>query len=182
MSKKTLIFASILILFAAFSRLLPHPPNFTPIIAMGLFGGAYFNSRSLSILIPLLAMFLADFALQTGFWLGLREYAGFHSSLLAVYAVIALIAVIGWNLKDKISVPKVGMFALLSSVLFFVVTNFSVWMFSGFYPTNFSGLVACFTAAIPFFGNTLFSTLAYSALLFGSFAYFKSKQTTKVFA
>lgn len=176
MNKKVLSFACMLVLFAAISRLLPHPPNFTPILAMGLFAGAYFNKKFLTILIPLAAMFLADTALHTAYLSGFREFAGFHSALFPIYGIIALIAMIGWSLKDRVSVLNVGVFSLFASILFFILSNLAVWGTSGFYPMDFNGLIACYTAAIPFFGNTLISTLAYSALLFGTFEYFKSTQ------
>ena len=182
MNNKILAFASTLIVLAAFSRLLPHPPNFTPIIALSLFGGAYFSKKSWSIMVPVLAMLLSDLALQTAFWLNLREFPGFHSSMWTVYASIAFIALLGTQLNNKISIPKVGSFALLSSILFFIFTNFSVWLFGGFYPQNTAGLAACFTAAIPFFGNTLTSTLAYSAVLFGSVEWLKNRTSSKALA
>ncbi len=176
---KTLGFAIIFVLFITIARLIPHIANFTPVLAMGLFGGAFFNKKSLSIIVPLLAMFLADFMLQIGFWAGLREYAGFHSSMLAVYGSIALIAILGWQLQKNNSFVKTGGFAIIASLLFFVITNFSVWLFSGFYPQNFAGLTACFTAAIPFFKYTLAATVVYSFVFFGSFEWFTKTKLQK---
>jgi hypothetical protein len=146
------------ILVAAALRLLPHPPNFTPIGAMALFGGAYLGRRGLAFVAPLAAMLLSDAIL------------GFHSGMLFVYASVALIVLIGWFVGQRISPLRVGTAALASSVLFFVITNFGTWLLSGMYPLTVSGLAACYVAAIPFFQNTVAGDLVYSALLFGGFA------------
>jgi hypothetical protein len=87
-----------------------------------------------------------------------------------VYASVALIVVIGWAVQARITPLRIGLAAVASSVLFFVVTNFGVWLSSGMYPLTPSGLAACYAAAIPFFQNTLAGDLFYSALLFGGFA------------
>lgn len=146
------------ILVAASLRLLPHPPNFTPIGAMALFGGAYLGRRAFAFAAPLGALLLSDLVL------------GFHGSMPFVYAGVALTVLIGWALASRLSAVTVAGAALASSVLFFGLTNFGVWLTSGMYPLTLAGLTACFVAAIPFFQNTLAGDLFYSALLFGGFA------------
>ena len=143
---------------AATSRLLPHPPNFTPIAAMALFGGAYLADRRLAFALPLAAMFVSDLAL------------GFHGLMFVVYAAFVLITIIGLQLRKRRTVGAVAVAAVTSSVLFFVGTNFGVWAQGSLYPQTASGLLAAYIAAIPFFRNTLAGDLFYTAVLFGGFA------------
>jgi len=146
------------IVLAAASRLMPHPPNVTPIAAMALFGGAYFSHRAAAYLVPLAAMALSDLAL------------GFHSTLPFVYASFILIVMIGSRLQRRKTVPAVASAALVSSVLFFLVTNFGVWATGTMYPKTWAGLATAYGAALPFFRNTVLGDLAYAAVLFGGFA------------
>ena len=146
------------IVAAAALRLVPHPPNFSPIDAMALFSGAYLGRRAIAFVAPLAALLLSDLVL------------GFYHGVATVYATVALIVVIGWWLSSRPTPLRIGAAAIASSVTFFVITNFGMWLFSGFYPVTFPGLVACYTAAIPFFQNTVAGDLFYSVLLFGGFA------------
>jgi hypothetical protein len=138
-------------------RLVPHPPNFTPIGAMALFSGAYLGRRGLAYVAPIAAMLLSDAIL------------GFHSGMLFVYAGIALIVLLGSVTLTRRNLMRVGAAAIVSSVLFFLVSNFGTWVVSDMYPQTGSGLVACYVAAIPFFQNTVAGDLFYAALLFGGF-------------
>jgi len=146
-----------MILFTAATRLLPHPPNFTPVMAMALFGGAYLTSNRAAFAVPLLAMALSDLLI------------GLHELLLVVYFCILLTTCIGLLLRSRKSLVAVSAAALGSSVLFFVITNFGVWYSGALYPKSVEGFIACYVAAIPFFQNMLFGTLVYSAILFGGF-------------
>ena len=162
-----------LVLAAALTRLLPHPFNFTPIGAIALFGGAYFSRKYLAFLIPLAAMLLSD------------ALIGFHGTMWAVYLSFVLIVGIGMGALQKVTLGRVAGSAVVSSVLFFLITNFAVWYTSaGFYPPTLAGLGACYLAGLQFyqqdfFGNLFFNTvmgdLFFSGLLFGSFEYLKSR-------
>jgi len=145
---------------AAVFRLLPHPPNLTPIAAMALFGGAYFTDKRLAFLAPLAALFLSDVVL--GF--------GFGAETLVVYASFALIVCMGFWLRKRRTLLPIAGVTLASSVQFFITTNLGVWAFSSLYPKTTEGLLACYVAAIPFFRNTLLGDGLYVALLFGGFA------------
>jgi len=147
------LLAVLLICFAALSRFVPHPDNFTPIAAMALFGGVYFDKRY-AFVVPLAAMVVSDF------------FIGFHNTIPYVYGSFVLAGLIGIWLKNHKSLGWIIGASLSSSVLFFVVTNFGVWV-SGGYPQNFAGLVGCYVAAIPFFRNTVLGDLIYVAVLFG---------------
>ncbi|MDR7554013.1 MAG: DUF6580 family putative transport protein [Armatimonadota bacterium] len=143
---------------AAATRLLPHPPNVTPIAAMALFGGAHLADRRLALLVPLAAMLASDLVL------------GLHALLPVVYGAFALIVWIGTRLAGRITPMRVAAATLAGSLLFFVVTNFGVWALGGLYPRTAAGLVAAYVAAIPFFRNTLLGDAAYALLLFGGYA------------
>ena len=156
---------SAMILAGAAMRLIPHPPNFTPIGAMALFGGAYFASKRLALAIPLLAMFLSDLYIS----------AGYHALMPVVYSCFALTVGIGFWLRRKRTALRTGAAVLGVSILFFVVTNFAVWAAFDLYPKTGGGLVACYVAAIPYFGYTLAGNLMFTAIMFGSFALAEKK-------
>ncbi len=154
-----------MIVLAALSRVLPHPPNFAPTYAIALFAGAYVADKRFAFLIPILAMLLSDAILEiTTGW-------GFYSGMWVVYVAFSFITILGFKLREHISGLRVLSYTLAGSTLFFVLTNFAVWFSGSMYPHTVSGLVACYVAALPFFGNTLLSGLFYSALLFGGFAF-----------
>lgn len=162
----TLIALSVI---AALTRLLPHPPNFSPVEAIALFGGAYFACRRCAIIVPLLALLLSDLALAA---LHGGLYSGYFggTSFWLVYLCIAISAVLGFGLRGRVNGARVLGYSLAGSALFFLVTNFAVWVGSPMYPQTGAGLVAAYAAGIPFFKWTVASTLFYSALLFGGFA------------
>lgn len=151
---------------AAASRLLPHPPNFTPLFAMALFGGAYFGSRIVAFAVPLAAMFLSDLAL------GLLLYGtAIFPSMPFVYASFVLTVLLGcWVQRRQCSPVAIAGAALASSFLFFVVSNFGVWLQWHLYPKTLEGLVACYIAALPFYRNTLAGNAVFTLVLFGGFA------------
>jgi hypothetical protein len=95
--------------------------------------------------------------------------------MATVYFSTALVVLIGWLALQRVSPIRLGGAAIASSVLFFVLTNFGMWLSSGFYPLTLAGLEACFVAAIPFFQNTLAGDLFYSGVLFGGFALLERK-------
>jgi len=142
---------------AAVLRLLPHPPNFSPIGAMALFSGAYLGRKALAFAAPLAALLVSDAVL------------GFYHGMATVYATDLLIVLIGSLALQRRSALRIGLAAAASSIAFFALTNFGMWVWSGIYPRTAAGLEACFVAAVPFFQNTLAGDLFYSALLFGGF-------------
>ena len=163
-----------LILLAALSRLLPHPPNFSPVEAIALFGGAFFASRALAVLVPLLAMLVADLALgllHGGLYAGWFGSAGFW----LVYLCIAASVVLGFGLRGRAGAGRVLAYCLAGSVLFFLVTNLGAWLASPLYPRTGAGLMQAYVAGIPFFQWTVLGTIAYAALLFGGFGLLRAR-------
>jgi hypothetical protein len=158
------IFIASVIFVAAFSRLLPHLPNVTPVAAIALFGGTFINRRYLALILPLLALLLSDL------------FIGFYSEMYAVYLSFALTVCIGFMLNKKLSVLNTITASIASSILFFILTNFAVWMSVKYaYPHNLAGLGLCYEAALPFFRNELMGSLAYNTLFFGAFYLAKAK-------
>lgn len=163
-----------MILAAALTRVVPHPWNFSPVEAIALFGGAYFASRSLAVLVPLAAMLASDLGLAM---LNGGVYSSYFAStsFWLVYGCIALSAVLGFGLRGKVGGARVLGFSLAGSVLFFLVTNFGAWIGSPMYPQDAAGLTTAYVAGIPFFKWTLLGTLFYAALLFGGFALLRQR-------
>lgn len=158
MNKTRFTFLAGMILAATASRLIPHPPNFSPIAALALFGGASFASKRAAFFVPLFGLFLSDLVL------------GFYSITPVIYGSFALITCLGLWLRWRQNVSRIAGAAIVSALLFFVLTNFGVWALGNLYPKTWAGLADCYVAAIPFFRNTLASNLLYSALLFGGLA------------
>jgi hypothetical protein len=157
---RNLLVGSLLILIAALSRLLPHPANFTPIAAMALAGGVYLDKR-FALAIPIGALIVSDI------------FIGFHNTVLFVYGSFIIAGFIGLWLKAHKKPALVIGGTILSSVIFFIITNFGVWITGGgwFYPKTLQGLVECYTLAIPFFRNTIAGDLVFTAVLFGLFEF-----------
>ncbi len=146
-----------MIAIAAFARVLPHPPNFTPVTAIALFSAVYLDKRWAFVL-PLIAMIASDYVI------------GMHQTIAWVYASLIAIGVIGLWLRGRRSIGATALATVGGSVLFFVVTNFGVWYASEItYPHTLAGLAACYTAAIPFFRNTLAGDAFFVTVLFGSY-------------
>ncbi|MBI3291129.1 hypothetical protein HYZ76_02490 [Candidatus Falkowbacteria bacterium] len=159
MSTQTkLIISIILIALGVAARLLPHLWNFAPIAAIALFAGVYLGRRY-AIILPVAAMALGDLLL------------GFYSLplMLAVYGSFILIGLLGTLVKKHKSFETVVAGSLAGSVLFFVITNWTVWQFSPWYAKDLAGFISCFAQALPFFRNTLLGDMFYLAVLFGSY-------------
>ena len=152
--------------------LLGHPSNFAPINAIALFSGCYVTTRWARYAIPLLAVWIGDLFIN---YIYLHDFVPFYDGFFWQYVCYVAIAMIGSYLSKTTSPLRVFSATIASSVLFFVISNFGVWVGSGMYPQTGLGLVACYTAAIPFFTATATSDLIYSALFFGSFQWSKNK-------
>jgi hypothetical protein len=141
-----------LLIIGVSARFLPHAPNFSPVIAIALFGGVYLR-RSQALWLPLVLMMLTDLVL------------GLHATVPFTWGSVLAAGVIGLWARKKPGVTRIIGGAVASAVLFFVVTNFGAWLV--FYPPTRAGFLSCYTLAIPFFRMTLLSTLAYAFVLFG---------------
>jgi len=164
-SSRFLAIASLVVL-AVIARLIPHPFNFTPVGAAALFAGAMLDRKRFAFIVPLASMLVSDAVI------------GFHSAMPVVYGCFAAAVGIGFLLRGRARSPlAVAAGAVSSATLFFIVTNFYVWATSALYPHTFAGLVTCYIAAIPFYGNQLAGDVTYAALLFGGFAFAERRFT-----
>ena len=163
------IVVAALVMVAAFSRLLPHPYNFSPIAGMALLGGAAMGKKAWAFILPIGALFLSDICFQL-----FTNIPGFYGwGQLLNYGAFALVVVLGIFALRKINVKNVVLTSLAASVIFFIISNFSVWLFAGGiapYTYNSAGLMNTFVLGIPFFGNTLIGDLVYSGVLFGVYS------------
>jgi len=159
-SKNEIITVSIMVAIAAATRFLPHPPNFTAIGGMALFGAATLTNKKLAFLVPIMAMFISDLFIPNGF-------------NLSVYTAFIAIAAMGLLISNKKGPMPVIVGSISASVIFFAISNFGVWASQAMYTKNAIGLISCFEAAIPFFPNTLAADLFFSSLLFSSYAIIK---------
>lgn len=144
------------VVFAVLFRVIPHPPNFVPITALALFGASTFKNKWIGLTIPLLAMAVSDL------------FLGFYSISVYVYLSFFAISLLGRYWK-QIGIKNV----FLSSLLFFIVTNFGVWLMG--YPKTLEGFIMCYTLAVPFFGYSLMGDLFFYYVLKYSFSYTESK-------
>ena len=155
-NQKYKLLAVVTLVALAFFRLIPHPPNFTPILAISVFAGIKFKDSLFSYLVPVSAMLVSDAIL------------GFHNGMILIYLAIVLSAFIARKFNT------INTSVLSSSILFFLITNFQVWIMSSSYPKSLLGILECYTLAIPFFGMTLLSTFFFSYILFYGYAFLTS--------
>jgi hypothetical protein len=146
----------VIIAFAVVLRLLPHPPNVAPIAAMALFGGVYLNKKY-ALIVPLVSLFISDF------------FLGFYASMSYVYCSFLLTGLIGIWLRNHKSFTNIILASLISSTLFFLITNFGFFLTTDLYPKTFSGQMEAYIMALPFFRNTLLGDLGFVGLFFGSY-------------
>lgn len=178
-----LLSAGLLIIAAAFTRLFPHYPNFTAIGAMAVFSGSVIKDKKLAFLLPVGALLLSDICLQL-----FTSTKGFYGiSQFFVYAGFFIITALATFMRKR-SVANIAWAAVWSGAIFFVISNFGVWVSSDFYPKTLSGLGTCYMAAVPFYKNELFgnfilnsvmSNVFYSALLFGAYYFMERKVTPR---
>jgi len=165
MNLKIVTLITIIFSLALF-RLMPHLPNVSPVAAMALFGGACFTDKRLAFIVPFLAMLFSDLIL------------GFHHTMLYVYLGFGLTVVTGIWLQQHLKVVNIAVATVVSSLLFFLLTNFGVWVTSGLYPASTQGLVQTYIAGIPFFQNSLTGNLVFTAMVFGGYALLKNSVRT----
>lgn len=150
------MFALFLIIAGAFLRLIPHVPNIAPIAAMALFGGTYLNKKY-ALLVPIVTMIVSDM------------FLGFNASTPMVYASFLISGFIGLWLRSHKNLPTIMGASLVSSIIFYLLTNFNFWYATSLYPKTFSGMIEAYVMAIPFFRNTIVGDLLYTGIFFGSY-------------
>ena len=175
LNRSNLLVLFILILACALYRVWDsRPMGFAPQIAMALFAGSISKDKRFAFLFPILSLFISDLIYQILYIQGLSTIKGFYSGQWQNYLLIASITIIGFFInKNKIGQIFIG--SLAGAVYFFLISNFMVWIGGGWdinnqpYPRSFSGLMLCYTEALPFFKWSLLSTLVFNGIFFGSF-------------
>jgi hypothetical protein len=171
--KQSRVLILILLVIGIGSRLVPHYPNFTAVIAVSLFGAAFAGRRSVAIVIPFLIMLFSDIILNNLVYARLypETYDNFvflYRGALWSYAAFGLVVMMGYALfRNGVNMKKVFFGALGSSTVFFLLSNFGVWASSAAYPVNFAGLITCYVAGLPFLINQVLGDLFFSLTLFG---------------
>lgn len=150
-----------LILIGILLRFIPHIPNFTPVAAIALFAGVYLNKKQ-ALIVPLLLMVISDILL------------GMHNVIIFTWGSFLLVTLLGFMLKNRKTIQGVGLTALASSVIFYLVTNFGVWAM-GWYPQNIKGLLDCYILGLPFLRLFTLSTLVYTFVFFAVYEFIASR-------
>lgn len=167
---------ALMVLMAAFSRLVPHPPNFTPIGAMALFGAACFSQRILSFTIPIVSLWLSDLVINNVMYAKYFDhFVWFYQGFYWTYGAFILIGLLGFVVLKKVRIQNILIASILASIVFFMVSNFGVWASTTMYPDDLNGLIICYSAGLPFLKNTLMGDLVYTGVLFGVFEFAQYK-------
>ncbi|MGZ4055228.1 MAG: DUF6580 family putative transport protein [Bacteroidia bacterium] len=165
------MFISVMIVLAAFSRMIPHMYNFSPLGAIGVFGAAHFAKKWQAFIIPITATFLSDIFINNVIYAQYNPhfiwfYEGFYWQY-GSYLLITIAALLIFN--NKVTAPRFLIGALSSTAIFFLVSNLGCFVGNPAYPQNIGGLMSCYAAGLPFIKGTLFGDLFYSGALFGIF-------------
>ncbi len=155
------------------SRLIPHYPNFTALGAISLFGAAFLGRRSVALILPFMILLISDMILNNLIYASaypndISQVTFFYKGAIWTYAALAVIVLFGHTLfRNSISMPKVFGGAIGAALIFFLISNFGVWAMSTVYPLNLAGLLACYTAGLPFLVSQVLGDLFFSVALFG---------------
>lgn len=165
----SLLTVILLMLAAAFSRIIPHPLNFSSVSALTLFGVAYFQRKHWAILAAFAATMISDVVINQVLYAG--RYQVFYDGFYWQYLSYGLIALAGIFFLKKVSILRVAGASLSASAIFFLVSNLGCWALDGItYTKDFQGLMLCYEAGLPFLQNTILGDLFYSSALFGAYA------------
>lgn len=163
----------LLVIVAAVYRILPKPESlwgFAPQIAMAIFGGSVIKDKKMAFLLPLLSMFISDALFQLLYVTGIGNTPGFYSGQLTNYILFGLLTVVGFFINQR-NVLQIGLGAVAAPVLYFLISNFQVWIGGGGWqrPKTFNGLMICYNDGLPFFKGSLIATVFFSIVLFGGY-------------
>jgi hypothetical protein len=147
-----------MVVLGACARLVPHPWNFTPIMAIGLFAGSQSRRTSTGVFATLLALVLSDVVL------------GFYPGFWYVYGAALIPVLLGRLIPRRSGAGEIAAAAVASSFSFFLITNFMVWATDHLYPHTIAGLSACYLAGIPFYRNQVLGDAVYTGAIFGGYA------------
>jgi len=172
--KKNLLLVLLFIAIIFFGRILPHPYNFTPLIAIALLSGHTLPNKFLAIFAPLFGFWLSDLVINNIVYAGYySNFTIFSSAMIWSYGAILIIALFGKSFINKISSSKIALASLSGSTIFYLISNFGVWILDKNYEKNIYGLINCYIAALPFLKNSIISTIFYTYLTFSTYNFSK---------
>ena len=156
--------------------------GFSPVIAIALFSGFIIRQKDWSFLLPLIALFVSDAVIQLLYEKNLFPYPGFYGGQWKNYLILLSATLIGWALKGRKTTHLLAG-SIIAPTVFFLLSNFNVWMTQEvLYPKNFSGLMTCYTAGLPFYKNALMATVIFLPAILFSFNYFTRHKPTLTIA
>ena len=147
---KSIVFFCLLLIL---SRLIPHPPNFTPLIAGAIFLPFLIKDKWLIICLPILCLLISDY------------FLGFHTVMIWTYGSFLLIGFMASHFSSAKLSSLIGL-SLSGPTLFFLTTNFGVWLGSSIYSQDIQGLVQCYILALPFYASSLSATFLFANLFY----------------
>ena len=172
----------LLVIIAAVYRIIPGRPfGFAPQWAMAIFAGAVIRDKKWAFIIPVLSMFISDLFYQVLYLGGMTSIPGFYEGQWQNYLLFTLLVFIGMAIK-KLNLIQIAAASLAAPTFYFLASNFLLWASNGTTrgldrPKTFSGLMQCYTDAIPFFRMSILATFIFSAILFGSYLFIRNHQT-----
>ena len=174
-----------LTVLAALYRLIPgRPYGFAPQYAMAIFAGAVIADKKLAFLIPVLSMFVSDLLFQGLHSAGLYPFAGFYDGQIVNYLLFALLVFVGMAIR-KITFTQVLIASLVAPTIYFLLSNTITWFGPGGTrglgrPKTFAGWQLAMADGIPFYRNSLYATLVFSAMLFGTYVLITRRRKSAV--
>ncbi|HEX7846350.1 MAG TPA: DUF6580 family putative transport protein [Chitinophagaceae bacterium] len=178
---RLILFTLVLIVLATACKFFFGPDldwsGFSPVIAIALFSGFIIKQKDWSFLLPLLALFISDAIIQLLFINKAFPYAGFYSGQWKNYLFLMSATLIGWILKGR-STTSLITGAIAAPTVFFLISNFSVWMGQHVtYSKDFAGLLNSYTAGLPFYRNALVATVVFLPLILFAYNYIMRNKT-----
>ncbi len=166
-----------LVVLSAFSRLIPHPSNFTAIGALAIYSSLVFPYRGWGIVLPLLAMWISDLVINNVIYAAYQpQFVFFSEGFVWIYLGLVAHSVSALWLGKRKNIAGIASASVVGAVAFFLLSNFGVWAGSSMYPHSIEGLSACYVAALPFLGNFLAGNVFFCGVLFG-IHYFLERNT-----
>jgi hypothetical protein len=170
------VLVSLIVIFITFSRVIPHIYNFTPMIALAIFGSLHFKNRNLAYILPILSLWVSDFILNNYFYNDSKEIIWFYEGYYWQYLSYVVIILLSSNFYNAIiNFRNVFILGVSSSFIFFIITNFGFWLTSSLYTNDLSGLINCYVLAIPFYKGTIMGTLFFTPLFIVSYYLLQKK-------
>ena len=172
------ILVSLIVFSVAFLRIIPHIYNFSPVIALAIFGAVHFKSKTYSYFIVMLSIILSDIILLSFVYNVEKTFLFFYEGFYWQYISYFLIILLCFTFKGKkIGLKNIAFLCVSSSLIFFTVSNFGFWLTSGMYSLTLSGLLECYIKAIPFYQGTLLGSVFYTPIFFGSYYFLQKKNS-----